>query len=269
MAKYEKRFLSMRNKQQVAQHFSRAAKSYDQAATVQHYSSDKLLTLLGQTGVGHCLDLGCGTGTAFSGLLAAGFDQVSGIDLSEQMLMKCQEKIEQNKQQAKISVQCADAEQLPFAEHRFNAVFSNLMVQWSEQPEKLWQELQRVLAPKGLFLFSTLAPNTMQELKQAWQHIDPFVHVNRFLSREQLEQSLTPYFDIVEMQQENYVQHFASLTALLKNLKAIGATNVNSGRNPGLGGREKIRMLEKYYPKDSQGLPLTYDLIWCLARKKK
>jgi len=58
------------------------------------------------------------------------------------------------------------------------------------------------------------------------------------------------------------------LKSLLKELKAIGATNVNAGRRPGLGGRERLRKLECSYrnQSDSDQLALTYDLIWVIGQ---
>jgi malonyl-CoA O-methyltransferase len=60
---------------------------------------------------------------------------------------------------------------------------------------------------------------------------------------------------------------------LLRELKAIGATNVNSGRRPGLGGRERLKQLDRAYRSvcqvdEEQSLSLTYDLIWVIARSR-
>lgn len=270
--------MSVRDKQQVARHFSRAAHSYDEAATMQHYSNDHLISLLSQQiepdKLTHCLDLGCGTGTGFQSLAQLNFENISGLDLSETMIEVCEEKVSNSPDlTGKVDLHIADAEQQPFDDNTFDAVFSNLMIQWCEQPDKLWQELSRVLKSQGLIAFATLGPNTMHELKTAWSKVDPLVHVNKFTPLDELTSSLTPYFDIVAVEQTDYLQHFTSLTQLLRNLKAIGATNVNSGRGNGLGGRQKIRQLNNAYPRaftdNIDQLPLTYDLIWIVAKNKQ
>jgi len=269
-----------RKKQQVASQFNRAAKTYDGAARIQHFSALELAQQLQfiqdtnhSTIAGTWLDLGCGTGFAVPTLIRQGADQVVGADLAHSMCLASEEKLHN----LPFNAITCDAENLPFAKHSFDGIYSNLMVQWSEQLTDLFYEAQRVLKPGGLFAFATLGPRTMFELKQAWQHVDPYTHVNQFDSKSDLASVCEEFFDIESIQQQDVVQHHPSLTSLLKELKAIGATNVNSGRRPGLGGRERLRKLEQAYRQqsvtdnttsDNDSLPLTYDLIWVIARKR-
>jgi malonyl-CoA O-methyltransferase len=284
-----------RKKQQVASQFNRAAHTYDEAARIQHFSALELaqqLQLIQDTNssqvpssaiTGTWLDLGCGTGFAVPTLTRQGAQQIIGADLAHSMSLASQEKLTAFPFQA---ITC-DAENLPFAQHSFDGIYSNLMIQWSEQLGDLFYEAKRVLKPGGLFAFATLGPRTMFELKQAWQQVDPFTHVNQFDDKADLVSRCEEYFDIESLQQQEVVQHHSSLRSLLKELKAIGATNVNSGRRPGLGGRERLRQLEQAYRqqpaiktgeemgkeqyqdsnKDNH-LPLTYDLIWVIARNR-
>lgn len=263
-----------RAKQQVASQFSRAAQSYDQAARIQHFSALELAQHIEQLHLrtqesmsGHWLDLGCGTGFAVPTLLQQGAQYITGADLAHGMCLASNEKLTQRPFHAVT----ADAENLPFANNSFNGIYSNLMVQWSEEIRDLFDEAQRVLKPGCLFAFATLGPRTMHELKAAWQQVDPFIHVNQFSSKQQIIEQCEDFFDIEIIQQKEIVQQHESLSRLLKELKAIGATNVNSGRRPGLGGRERLRQLEKSYRdvcNSEQSLPLTYDLIWIIARKR-
>jgi malonyl-ACP O-methyltransferase BioC len=270
---------AQRAKLQVASQFSRAAHSYDQAARIQHFSGLELAKQIEQLHIcahqnmqGHWLDLGCGTGFAVPSLLQQGAIRITGADLAHGMCLASNEKLSQLPFHA---VTC-DAENLPFVEASFDGIYSNLMVQWSEQIDDLFYETQRVLKPGGLFAFATLGPRTMYELKAAWQQVDPFVHVNRFSSRKQVVEQCEVFFDIESIQQQEVVQQHENLSSLLKELKAIGATNVNSGRRPGLGGRERLRQLDKSYRRACASeqslpvayLPLTYDLIWIIARKR-
>jgi len=267
-----------RDKQQVAGQFSRAAYSYDQAARIQHFSAlelaqqiKKLQASNQESMTGHWLDLGCGTGFAVPTLLEQGAAYITGADLAHGMCLASTEKLAQLPFQAVT----ADAENLPFAKHSFDGIYSNLMVQWSEQLPDLLYEAQRVLKPGALFAFATLGPRTMHELKAAWQHIDPFVHVNSFSPKQEVVEQCEVFFDIESVQQQEVVQQHESLSNLLKELKAIGATNVNSGRRPGLGGRKRLQQLDVAYRDvcaeqsvSLTSLPLTYDLIWIIARKR-
>lgn len=286
-----------RAKQQVASQFSRASQSYDQAARIQQFSALELakqltpFTQLSFTqrsfaqppqehNLSHWLDLGCGTGFAVPTLIEQGIHHITGADLAHGMSVTSHQKLAH----LPFHAVTADAENLPFASECFDGIYSNLMVQWSEQVQQLFNEASRVLKPGGLFAFATLGPRTMHELKSAWQQVDPFVHVNRFSSKDQVISDCEQLFDIESIQQQEVIQQHKNLSSLLKELKAIGATNVNPGRRQGLGGRERLRKLDDAYRNVCQSslkksapeglaashssLPLTYDLIWVIARKR-
>jgi malonyl-CoA O-methyltransferase len=270
-----------RAKQQVASQFSRAARSYDHAARIQHFSALELIKQIQrlnshtqETMSGHWLDLGCGTGFAVPTLLEQGVSHITGADLAHGMCLASKEKLASQP----FNAVTADAENLPFVKDSFDGIYSNLMVQWSEQIQDLFYEAHRVLKPGALFAFATLGPRTMHELKAAWQQVDPFVHVNSFSSQQNIVEQCNVFFEIESIQQQEEVQQHENLSCLLKELKAIGATNVNSGRRPGLGGRQRLQQLEASYRDvcniyDTEQnapiapLPLTYDLIWIIARK--
>lgn len=273
-----------RKKQQVASQFNRAAHTYDNAARIQQFSADELaqrLRFIQDTSntamTGSWLDLGCGTGFAVPTLIQQGAQYVIGADLAHAMCLASDDKLAELPFQ---SITC-DAEHLPFANDSFDGIYSNLMIQWSEQLSDLFSEANRVIKPGGLFAFATLGPNTMIELKRAWQQVDPFTHVNTFNDKNDLIANCEQFFDIESIYQQDVIQQHPSLKSLLKELKAIGATNVNSGRRPGLGGRERLNKLEQAYRQQSDSsnntaddnlpspyLPLTYDLIWVVARKR-
>jgi malonyl-CoA O-methyltransferase len=261
-----------RKKQQVASQFNRAAHTYDGAARIQQLSADELIQRLmakdtkKSSITGNWLDLGCGTGFSVPALIQQGAQHVIGIDLAHSMSLTSKAKL------AKLPFQAitCDAEHLPFTNNSFDGIYSNLMIQWSEQLDDLFHEAQRVLKPGGVFAFATLGPKTMFELKRAWQHVDPFTHVNTFDQKDDITALCEQFFTIESIHQQGVTQQHLSLKSLLKELKAIGATNVNSGRRPGLGGRERLKKLEHAYRQQSESdyLPLTYDLIWVVARKR-
>lgn len=286
-----------RAKHQVASQFSRASQSYDDAARIQQFSAFELakeLTPFTQSLVthrsftqppqehdlSHWLDLGCGTGFAVPTLIEQGIHCITGADLAHGMSLTSHKKLAH----FPFHAVTADAENLPFANACFDGIYSNLMMQWSEQAQQLFNEASRVLKPGGLFAFATLGPRTMHELKSAWQQVDPFVHVNKFSSKDQVINDCELLFEIESVRQQEVVQQHKNLSSLLKELKAIGATNVNPGRRQGLGGRERLRKLDNAYRNvchssskksapeglatSHTSLPLTYDLIWVIARKR-
>ena len=92
-----------------------------------------------------CLDLGCGTGSGIPGLVAAGW-RVVGVDVSADQLAKAS-----NEHQAEF-VQ-ADAADLPFADSAFDAVVSVLTHTDFDDFGAALGEAQRVLKPRGIFVY--------------------------------------------------------------------------------------------------------------------
>lgn len=280
----------LRKKQQVAHQFSRAAKSYDQAADIQALAVKKLIEAL-QTNIsdqlnGHWLDIGCGTGAAFKSLLDLGIEQITGLDLSEGMLnqaaLQHAELIENNR----VTLTLADADQLPFSSakpltaenpnqttaghrDRIKGIFSSLMLQWSEDPSTTLGEWHRVLDSQGYLAVATLLPGTHQEIETTWKAIDNYRHVNEFTSQEVLHQALNKNgFHIVFEHTETHRHLYPDVMTLLRGLKSIGATNVNTDRRPGLSSRKLMHLFEQHYPRSEKGnCPLSYHLHWFIARK--
>lgn len=261
-----------RDKKQVARQFSRAAASYDSAATIQQQAIERLLTFLPAVvnqDLGHWLDIGCGTGAAFEPLLERGIRHLTGVDLAEGMLQFAQQQTADSNIINRLEFVQADADDLPFHDGSKNGIFSSLMLQWSENPLHTLNEWQRVLRPGSMMAIATLLPGTQQELSDAWHQIDERPHVNQFVEKQRLVDICAQLnLEIITQHQERLIEHYDSLTELLRSLKAIGATNVNSGRKSGLGGRAALKQLDQFYPRDNNGkLPVSYQVFWLVIRK--
>ena len=66
-------------------------------------------------------------------------------------------------------------------------------------------------------------------------------------------------------------RYYPQLNGLTRELKALGAHNVNSGRNSALTGRKKIEALKMAYEshRDAPGLPADWQVAYVVARKAK
>ncbi len=255
------------DKRRVASSFSRAAASYDSVARLQRAVSEQLLNLLPPPTNRldfQLLDLGCGTGYVTEQLARRQAPaQVVGLDLAEGML-----QFARRERSGVTRWLCADAEALPLASDSMDLVYSSLSIQWCEQLPELFGELRRVLKPGGALLFSTLGPRTLWELKAAWQQVDGFVHVNRFQPQAGVEAALHQAgFGQLQWQREERVLRYQDLNELTRELKALGAHNVNRGQPEGLTGRRKILALKDAYERyRSQGLlPASYEVYYCRA----
>lgn len=258
----------LRCKQHVAQSFSQAASGYDALAKLQQDLGNSLFSDVQKQLKGTVLDVGSGTGV-YSLKMAerSEVEQVLSLDLAEGMLRYAS----QQRSHSKITYLQADAEALPLADETVDCIFANLSLQWSEQPDVLFTGFERVLKPGGVLVFNTLGPKTLKELRQSWQQVDPYVHVNEFIGIAQLAKAMP-----TNLLGEEFIAYEKCLTYLVLNdllteLKGIGASNHNHGRPQGLGGRARLAALNGAYDnyRNVEGeLPATYEVIRGVFRKK-
>ena len=95
------------------------------------------------------LDIGCGSGWA-TRLLAdyANKGSVIGIDISDEMIRLARAS---SPTHAHVRFQTASAEQLPFSDNDFSHAFSMESLYYYANIAKALKEIQRVMAPGGLF----------------------------------------------------------------------------------------------------------------------
>jgi trans-aconitate methyltransferase len=89
------------------------------------------------------LDLGCGDGQLTARIASTGAN-VTGIDASPSM-------VEAARTRAIVAEQ-GSAEQLPFTDASFDAVFSNAALHWVRGQDAMMSEVHRVLRPDGRFV---------------------------------------------------------------------------------------------------------------------
>ncbi len=257
-------------KSRIAQSFSRAAKGYDQEASLQKQVANQLLEFLPKQLSSNpsdtvILDLGTGTGYAIPYLTQLYPDaHLLGVDVAEGML-----KVNASQNgHLLIDYICADAESLPFVDASVDLIVSSLAIQWCRDYPAFFAECKRVLKPQGQLYISTLGPRSLWQLHEAWLKVDEIQHVNRFEALETLvsySDGLTLFLKETEVNKQAY----PNLQQLLKSLKSIGASVVEHRETTGLGGRHRLAQLEKVYQSFVHGdgsLPLTYQvfyLAWC------
>ena len=248
--------------EQVARSFGKAAASYDRYAQFQRDVADRLLAAMVPESAAQILDLGSGTGYCAEQLRKR-YPQptITNLDVAKPMLAYARDLASADNQHWV----CSDAQCLPFRDNSFDLAVSSLTLQWCPQPAQYFAELYRVLKPGGRAWVSTLAVNTLKELRESWAMVDSYVHVNSFLEVAAIKEAvLAAPFTHHDISNEQEYYYYESLAALTRELKGIGANNHNAGRASGLTGKQKLRRLKSVFEQRQvagRGIPVTYDLV--------
>jgi len=250
--------------------FDKAAAGYDAAAVLQHEVCARMLSRLDVVKLVPTLilDAGCGTGNAIPGLRGRyPHAAICALDLAVAMTRRACERIgwwRRLRGSALLPV-CGDIEHLPLRGAIADMVWSNLALQWSNEPVRAFTEIRRVLAPGGLLMFSTFGPHTLKELRTAYQGVDRYSHVNRFIDMHDLGDMLVHagFADPV-MDMETITLTYDTVVSLMKDLKAIGAHNVTAGRRAGMTARAALEAVGRNYEtlrRDGR-LPATFEIVY-------
>lgn len=256
-------------KRQVAESFGRAAGSYDKVAYFQRNVGYRLLELIPQDRLSAInstrVDLGCGTGYFTPKLQHRGC-HIVGLDLSEGMINHAREH-----RAGDIQWLVGDAEVLPFADNSVDLIYSSLAIQWCSSYQTLFKEIYRVLKPSGMFAFSTLLDGTLKELEASWQSVDSYRHVNAFSSDRDINgASEAAGFSQLSNVQYTDILSFDTVKTLTRELKMLGAHNVNEGRPLKVTGRERVLKFKQAYEtyrRTDGSLPATYEVLLSVLTK--
>jgi len=220
---------SLLNLRDVRRRFDRAATDFDTADFVHSTTREGLLARLSPMLIDArtIVDLGCATGAASRGL-SRKFRRahIISVDLSQQMLRQAQRK---RSFFGRRSMLQANATALPLAGQSVDVVFANLLLPWISDPATLFTEIARVLRNEGLFVFSALGPDSLRELRQAWQSVANGVHVNRFLDMHDIGDAA--------------VSAYEKPQALFDDLTATGGRNSLLNRRRSLLGRAQFEAM--------------------------
>ena len=264
------------DKREVRRAFSRAAAHYDASAVLQREVCARMLERLDYVRLQprRILDAGSGTGWG-TRQLAQRYPaaQMVALDFAMGMLHAARgrsgwwQKLFGGAKQLQL---CADMEALPLAARTVEMVWSNFTLQWCNDLPATFAELQRVLKVEGLLMFSTFGPDTLKELRAAFNGVDGYNHVNRFADMHDIGDMLVAagFADPV-MDMEYITLTYDDVKAVMQDLRRIGAHNATAGRAPGMLGKAKWANIVRNYEtlrRDGK-LPATFEVIYGHAWK--
>lgn len=264
------------DKRRMRRAFSRAAANYDAAAVLQREVCTRMLERLEYIKLqpARILDAGSGTGWGTRQLAQRYPDaQLVALDIAIGMLHAARgrsgwwQKLFGGARPAQV---CGDVEALPLAANSLGMVWSNLTVQWCNDLPAAFVELHRVLKVDGLLMFSTFGPDTLKELRLAFNGVDQHNHLNRFADMHDIGDMLVHSgFAEPVMDMEYITLTYDDVRGVLQDLKTIGAHNATAGRGQGLMGKDAwARLVANYEQMRSKGkLPATFEVVYGHAWK--
>lgn len=117
--------------------------AYEKHGAFVHGLAGGVLEWLDARAGEHILDLGCGNGQLTQRIAKTGAS-VRGVDASPNMVEAACSR--------GVAADLAKAEELPYAETSFDAVFSNAALHWVHGQDAMMREVHRVLKPGGRFV---------------------------------------------------------------------------------------------------------------------
>ena len=187
----------------------------------EHYRFEKLHYLndhvpIEGSDTGTVLEVGCGLGNDLSRFAKHG-STVTGIDLTNRSVELCRENFAQRKL-AGTFVEM-NGEDLQFDNDSFDYVYCHTVLQFTPDPQKMVDEIQRVLKPGGTALIMALNKNSWLMLmhrlfKVKIDYLDSPVY--NLFSKKEFEQLLAGFDNV-----EAFSERFPVRTKVHKGVKAL------------------------------------------------
>ena len=114
-------------------------------------ATDELCSTLKITKDSHVLDIACGTGTTSLYLSDKFGCQITGFDISDDLIKIANKSLEENDRGGKIKFEVANALEIPYPDNTFDVVISQAFFILIDEKEKALKEIARVLKPGGYF----------------------------------------------------------------------------------------------------------------------
>lgn len=236
------------DKQAIKKSFNRGADQYDRYAVLQAEVLSRLLERLEYIRLfpERIVDIGCGTGQAVKPLQKR-YRKASllAVDIADQMLSQARKQFGLLSKKWLVN---ADMDNLPLADDCMDLIFSSLALQWSNDLEQSFREFRRIGRSGGLLMFTTFGVNTLHELREASAILDDRPRVHQFMDMHDVgDMLLAQGLSQPVMDQEDIVLEYERFADLLRDLKAIGATNAEKTRSRGLMTARRLKALEQAY----------------------
>jgi malonyl-CoA O-methyltransferase len=253
------------DKETITNNFSKHASSYDKYAGVQSEAAGMLAKMLPEDGVGHILEIGCGTGT-YTEMLKDKFKsaKIKAVDISEPMVRLARKKLDDDR----VSFETGDAEAMDIGSG-YNLITSNAVFHWLCDLDNIIEKTRQALAPDGVLAFSIFGPNTFSELKMSLISAtgqDVFIASDMFYEKVRIQNFLQKHFENVEVEERLIKEKHLSVHELLRKIKYSG-TRGKSVCMRKVWSPDLLKKIECEYIKNFGSIEATYRVFFCKARR--
>ena len=253
-------------KSKILKSFNTRASTYDKYSLIQKEVSVRMIEKLKFIKISpkNILDLGCGTGY-LSLLLKKLYPNVhiTCLDFSPEMLSHCKLK------ESAFETVCADIEDLPFKKPQYDIIVSGLTLHWCKEIEKIFYDIYNILNENGIFIFTTVGPDTLSELKETYKLVDDKDHINIFHDMHTYGDLLLNIgFDDPVVDVEKIIMEYSSVQNVFNSIKKIGANTLTHSHRNKLT-KSMYKKIVDLYPKTKKmTYPVTYEVIYGTSWKK-
>lgn len=231
-------------KEQVASMFDNIAHRYD--FLNQFFSLGihkgwrrKAVDLLKKDKPRHILDVATGTGDfAIEAFRQLHPQHITGVDISEGMMLKGREKLAQLGLADSITLQTGDSENLPFPDSAFDAIIVAFGVRNFENLDKGLQDMLRVLKPGSMLVILEFSRPSRFPIKQLYffYFLKMLPFIGKLFSKDARAYSYLPESVYAFPDGEVFLNHmrqngFKEVTC--KNL-SFGIASIYTGRKAGI-----------------------------------
>lgn len=156
-------------------------------------------------------------------------------------------------------------------EQTFDLVYSHFCLHRWIDVSAILKSCLRVLKSDGFLFLSFPGPDTLCEMRAAWQQVDDDDHVNAFFDMHDVADAVRALGgrDVVA-HRENMMMHYARFIDIARDLHVAADSCLSANRRRGLMGRDTWQRAEQAYrPLESGYYPVTIELVVLCARGLK
>jgi malonyl-CoA O-methyltransferase len=162
-----------------------------------------------------------------------------------------------------------DARRLPLQTGCADLIVANMLLPWIDDLPGCLAEIARVLRKDGVFVFSSLGPDSLSEIRKAWSTVDQEVHVNPYPDMHDIGDAMVraglrdPVLDVDAMSVS-----YEDTASMYRDLTHCGARNCLEQRRHTLTGKRRFQAMENALRGNfadgrlTFGLELVYGHAW-------